>query len=123
MKGGGHPSMDKVARRSHWPPPEYGRIPNVVQQPSKGRIIDRAGLHDQPSTGGRLRSPDLTVKPWTGHEPNSAMSAGGLGTQHVREGVQGARDQGEVRPHATFVAGQQPCVDQHFQVVGHGGLG
>ena len=46
-----------------------------------------------------------------------------LSAEHVGEGVQGAGDEGEVGPHAALVAGQQAGVDEHLQVVRHGGLG
>ena len=35
---------------------------------------------------------------------------------------QGAGDEGVVGPGATLLAPQQACIDQDFQVMGHGGL-
>ena len=46
-----------------------------------------------------------------------------MGAEDISEGVERTGDEGEVRPHPAFIAGQQTGVDQHLQVMGHGWLG
>jgi arsenite methyltransferase len=53
--------------------------------------------------------------------PAAPVSA--CGAEDGGEGVHGGRDEGVVGPDAALVAGEDPGVDEDFEVVGNGGLG